>query len=277
MTAHAEMQVRVGNGSPSSGGEAHAAGSPNGFPTFARHALAMWPCIDGPLWMTAGELGAWLELNQDKRVPACKSRTRPHRGEPRPRGKQMRRIAAAPRGLLAPRGVRWNVPRGASITHPEKAAPWASPGEAAPVTGEGKRPAPANGSQALERDILSINRALNVRRASRRFCRHAPSACGSTLTCGSSVPVSSTSLSQHTAPRAPTRSKRAGNRTLSDHIIIYLQRKRTMTYASRSCNFTTLIVLLVLIVMPFILLGVPLVPLLLEPDVAIEKHRKCLA
>lgn len=265
------MQVLGGDWSPSSGGEAHAAGSPKGFPTFARHALAVYPCIElvnvAPLRMTAGE-----EPNPGKRVPACKSRTsessRPHRGEPRPRGKQMRRIAAAPRGLMVPWGARRNVSRGASITHPGEAAPWASPGEAAPVTDKVKRPAQVSGCNALERDVLSIDRALNAMRASRRFCCLAPAACGSALSCESSVPVSSTSLSQHTVPRAPTRSKRAGNRTLSDHIIIHLQRKKAMIYVSRSCNLSTLFMLLVLIVMQFILLGVPLVPLLLEPDAA---------
>ncbi len=305
------MQVRVRNGSPSSGFEAHAAGLHKGFPAFACHALAIWPCIDGPCDASA-DAPSWRHTDAStqplleeglrhvdgpapfdgertvdvwmpgERVPACKSRTRPHRGEPRPRGKQMRRIAAAPRGLLAPGGARWNLPQGASITHQGEAAPSASPREAAPATDEVKRPTQANWSQALERDLWFIDRALEVRCAPRRFCRRAPSACGSAVSCGSSVPVCSISLSQHStnvfdfpesalgAPRAPIRSKRAGDRTLSDHIINHLQKKKTMTYASRSCNFTTLIVLFMLTVMPFILLGVYLVPLLLEPDVAPE-------
>ena len=233
--------------------------------------LSMWPRTNA-LWVPAGEVGSWFAPIPGECLKVGKSRTRPHRGEPRPKvGKKMRRIAAAPRGLLAPGGARGYplaLSRGASLTHYGDAPADRKTAESASATKDQQRAADkqwAAGAQSPS--VVSLRMAgvpavevpsdpVHMRQSSRRAHRRATSLCG-----GSSASVSSSVLSRRTS-----RSKRGGTRTrtLNEQLLI-----EAMTCVSKPGDLFTLIMLCVMIVLPFImfLVGFSVVPLLLcEPD-----------
>jgi hypothetical protein len=231
--------------------------------------LSMWPRINAPLLVPAGEVGSWFAPIPGECLKVGKSRTRRHRGEPRPKvGKKMRRIAAAPRGLLAPGGARvypLALSRGASLAHYGDAPADRKTAESASETKDQQRAADSAGAQSPS--VVSPCMAgvpavevpsdpVHMRQSSRRAHRRATSLCG-----GSSASLSSSVLS-----RRISRSKRGGTRTrtLNEQLLI-----EAMTCVSKPGDLFTLITLCVMIVLPFImfLVGFSVVPLLLcEPD-----------
>ena len=206
--------------------------------------------------------------------PEGKTRARSHRGQPRPKvGKQMRRVAAAPRGLLAPgwaSGHALMVKRTVTATASQaldvpKAAASASEtkvetrGADAQLTALAHRQS-AERVQTTEMPAVKMSDPVPPAASSslhgsyRRLRRRAGSSCGSFDSASGSIKRS----------HRKSQNKRAeGSRTASDCRLSQL-----LPYAPKVGE---LVLFSVMALLPFIVLAFSLVPLLFAEDCASEK------
>jgi hypothetical protein len=216
--------------------------------------------------MPAGEMDA-LE-------PAGNSGSRAHRGQPRPKvGKQMRRIAAAPRGLLAPgwaSGHALELKRTAKATASQaldvpKVAASASETKVETRGADAELTTHAHGQSAVcvqtpGMPAVKMSDPVpqpTIHGSFRRLRRRAGSSCGSFDSASGSATIRSHRKSQN--------KRGEGRRSASD-----LQLSQLLPYVPKAGE---LLLFSVMTLLPFIVLGFSLVPLLFAEEC---ESAKCL-